>query len=84
MKIGQVVRYDAARGFGFIRAFDAPVHTSDHFFHIGVVENRMSLQVNDIVVFETVPSTQRQAAKMPSTSVYKSAQTSAPAPEAIS
>lgn len=84
MKIGQVVRYDAARGFGFIRAFDAPVHTSDHFFHIGVVENRMSLQVNDIVVFETVPST-RKAGREDAVNVrLQSAQTSAPAPEAIS
>jgi cold shock CspA family protein len=59
MKVGQIVRYNAARGFGFIRAFEAPVHTSDHFFHIGDVENRMSLQVNDIVVFDTVPSTRK-------------------------
>jgi cold shock CspA family protein len=56
MKIGQVVSYSKAKGWGFIRELADQAHTSDCFFHVSSVENRTALLVGDVVTYETVPS----------------------------
>jgi cold shock CspA family protein len=55
-QIGQVVTYNSDKGWGFIRHLEQKIHTSDFFFYVGAVDNRISLVEGDIVTFATTPS----------------------------
>jgi cold shock CspA family protein len=55
MQTGIVISYHSKNGYGFIRPIGA-VHVPDLFFHASSVVDRICLQPDDLVSFNTRPS----------------------------
>ena len=58
--IGEVIRYQENRGFGFIRAITGGDLTTEQFFHVSAVEGRIILKEHDLVFFIVAPSKTRE------------------------